>query len=196
VQSEIRVGHVGIPRKTPDYFAVLVMNAILGGAFSSRLNLNLRERHGFTYSASSTFVMRRFSGLFLVSAAVQTEVTGAAISEMLSELDSIRTDSVTPSELASARQYVAGTFPLSLQTSDGVASKLAELATYDLPRSYLSEFSARILSVGEEQVLDAARTRIRPEALSILVLGDAATLGPQLEALQLAHVQIFGPEEP
>src|SRR5690606_23711577 len=90
VQSEIRIGHIGLPRNTPDYFPITVMNTILGGAFSSRLNLNLREKHGFTYGVRSSFVMRRRQGPFLVSTAVQTEVTGAAIGQLLGELSRIR----------------------------------------------------------------------------------------------------------
>src|SRR5690606_18735274 len=102
VQSEIRIGHVGVARDTPDYFPLLVMNTILGGAFSSRLNLNLREKHGFTYGVSSTFVMRRHPGPFLVATAVQTEVTGAAVTEILRELDGVREAKPSDAELADA----------------------------------------------------------------------------------------------
>src|SRR5690606_9592448 len=105
VQSELRVGHVGVPRSTPDFFPLLVMNTILGGAFTSRLNLNLREKQGFTYGVSSGFAMRRSAGPFLVSTAVQTEVTAAAVTEILREVEGIRAEPVRPAELEDARNY-------------------------------------------------------------------------------------------
>jgi zinc protease len=190
VQSEIRVGHVGVPRNTPDFFPILVMNTILGGAFSSRLNLNLRERHGFTYGAHSTFSMRRHAGPFVVSAAVATEVTGPAVREIFNELRAIREERVRPDELTDARNYAAGTFPLRLQTTDGVASRLAELFVYDLPTSYLEEFADRVLAVSEEEVLDVAQRTIQPDRATVLVVGDAAKVRPQLEDLRLGPVEV------
>lgn len=190
VQSEIRIGHLGVPRNTPDFFPIIVMNTILGGAFSSRLNLNLREKHGYTYGANSAFVMRRQPGPFIVSTAVQTEVTANAVREILGELERIREEPVNEGELADARNYVAGTFPLRLQTTDGVASRLAELFVYDLPRSYIDEFADRVLAVSEDEVLEAARARIRPENLTILVVGDAATVREPLEALGMGPIQV------
>jgi zinc protease len=194
VQSEIRIGHVGVPRNTPDFFSIVVMNTILGGAFSSRLNLNLRERHGFTYAVSSSFVMRREAGPFVVATAVQTEVTGAAVREICTELKRIRREPVTGAELADARQYVAGTFPLRLQTTDGVASNLAELFVYDLPESYLDRFAERILAVTGAEVLEAATRHLHPDRLTVLVVGDAAQVLPQLEALELGAVLTVGSE--
>jgi zinc protease len=190
VQSEIRVGHVGVARKTPDYFAILVMNTVLGGAFSSRLNLNLREKHGYTYGVSSTFVMRRQPGPFLVATAVQTEVTGAAVREIGRELARIREERVDAAELTDAQNYLAGTFPLRLQTTGGVASRLAELFIYDLPRSYLDDFAQRVLAVTAADVVEAARQRIHPERLMVLVVGDASLVRPQLEELALGEIEV------
>ncbi len=194
VQSEVRVGHLGVERNTPDFFAVLVMNTVLGGSFSSRLNMNLREKHGFTYGVSSTFVMRRQPGPFLVSTAVQTEVTGAAVREISGELESIRQERVAAADLADARNYLAGTFPLRLQTTGGVASRLAELFIYDLPRSYLDEFAERVLAVTDQEVLEAARKRILPERLMVLVVGDAKSVRPQLDELNLGPIEIVPAE--
>ncbi|MEX0912697.1 MAG: pitrilysin family protein [Gemmatimonadota bacterium] len=190
VQSEIRIGHVGVPRNVPDYFPILVMNTILGGAFSSRLNMNLREKHGFTYGVRSSFVMRRMPGPFIVSTAVQTEVTGSAVSEILGELRRMRDTPVAAAELTDARQYVAGTFPLRLQTTDGVASRLAELVIYGLPDSYLDEFAERVLAVDEAEVLEAAQRRLHPDGVTILVVGDPAKVRPQLDALDLGPVEV------
>lgn len=181
VQSEIRVGHTSVPRNTPDYFPLVVMNTILGGAFSSRLNLNLREKNGFTYGASSSFAMRRSAGTFNVATAVQTEVTGAAVREILLEIDRMREAPPTDAELRDARQYVAGTFPLRLQTTGGLASALAEMFIYDLPHGYLEDFSSYVLSVDGEQVHTAARERLNPKRLTILVVGDPEKVRRQLE---------------
>lgn len=195
VQSEIRVGHLGVPRNTPDYFPITVMNTILGGAFSSRLNLNLREKHGFTYGVRSSYVMRRRRGPFLVSTAVQTEVTGAAIREILGELSRIRGEPVRPEELDDARQYVAGTFPLPLQTTDGVAARLSELIIYDLPDSYLEEYAERTLAVSADDVLAAAREYLDPEGATVVVLGDAARVRDQLEEAGITAIEVIAQEQ-
>lgn len=195
VQSEIRIGHVGVARNSADYFAVVVMNTILGGAFSSRLNLNLREKNGFTYGASSSFVMRRRPGPFLISSAVQTEVTGAAVRETLEELRRIRSAEVTAAELADATQYVAGTFPLRLQTTDGVASTLAEIVVHGLDDRYFDTFAERILSVSAEEVRAAAEKHIHPGELVILVAGDAVNVVPQLLELDLGEPTIVRSED-
>jgi zinc protease len=193
VQAEIRVGHVGVERKTPDYFGIVVMNTILGGAFSSRLNLNLRERHGFTYGVSSAFAMRKKRGPFVVSTAVQTEVTGAAVREIMTELERIRDGRVSAGELADARQYVAGTYPLRLQTTDGVASRLADLLIYDLPDSYVDAFADRVLGVTQEDVYDAANRYLSPDAAAVVIVGDVDRLRPQLEELSLGEIEVLDP---
>ncbi len=191
VQSELRVGHIGVERNTPDYFPIAVMNTILGGSFSSRLNMNLREKHGYTYGVGSSFVMRRQSGPFIVATAVQTEVSGAAVREIVDELARIREEPVTAAEITDARDYLAGTFPLRLQTTDGVASRLAELFVYDLPHGFVDEFSARVLAVDTDEVLAAARHHIHPDDLTILAVGDAATVRPQLEELALGPIEVI-----
>lgn len=196
VQSEIRVGHVGVPRSTDDYFPLAVMNSILGGAFSSRLNLNLRERHGFTYGVSSSFVMRRLPGPFVVSTAVQTEVTAAALTEILREIRQVREEPVSESELNDARNLLAGIFPLRLQTTEGVAARLAELAVYALPLDYFDSYRERILAVTREEVLRAAQLHLRPDELTIVVVGDAARVRESLEEVGTAPVRVVqGAEE-
>jgi len=191
VQSEIRVGHIGVDRSTPDYFSILVMNAILGGAFSSRLNLNLRERHGFTYGVSSGFVMRKQPGPFVVSTAVQTEVTGAALREILHELRTIREGHVSEAEIGDARAYLAGTFPLALQTTSGVASRLAEIAAYGLPLDHFEDYRDRLLAVDVDGVLTAARERLHPEAAAIVIVGDASAIRSSIDELDLGEIQIL-----
>ncbi|HZJ48030.1 MAG TPA: pitrilysin family protein [Acidimicrobiia bacterium] len=193
VQSEIRIGHLGVGRTSPDYFPLIVMNTVLGGAFSSRLNLNLREANGFTYGVSSSFSMRRDPGLFLVSTAVQTEVTADAVTEILREIDGIRAGPVTASELVDARNYLAGTFPLRLQTTHGIASRLAELVIYGLPDDYFASYRDRILEVEDAEILRVARENIRPDELTLVIVGDADAIRSSLEALDLGIIETVDP---
>jgi zinc protease len=190
VQSEIRVAQVGPARDTPDYFPLIVMNTILGGAFTSRLNLNLREQRGFTYGVSSGFAMRRQPGPFLVSTAVQTEVTPDAVREIFHELDGIRDAAVRPEELDDARSYLAGIFPLRLQTTAGVAARLVDLAVYDLPDDYLDHYRDRVTAVTADEVLRAAREYVHPDEMLALVVGDADSIRGPLEALGLGPVTV------
>ena len=194
VQSELRIGHVGVPRSTPDYFALVVMNTILGGAFSSRLNLSLREKHGYTYGVSSGFALRRAPGSFVVSTAVQSEVTAAAVREVLATLAGMREAEVSQAELDDARNYLAGVFPLRVQTTDGLASRLAELVIHDLPEDYFESYRDRILSVSAAEVLGAARAHVRPDELAVVVVGDAARLAGPLAELGLGQPRIYNAE--
>jgi zinc protease len=195
VQSEIRIGHLGIARSIEDYFAVVVLNAILGGMFSSRLNLNLRERHGYTYGAHSSFTVRRQPGAFLVSTAVQTEVTAAAVNEILRELRGIREAPVSEDELRDARNYFAGVFPLRLQTTEGIAARLIELLVYDLPNDYYDSYSERVLAVSAQDVHSAALRYLHPDRLAVVVVGDATAIRDPLEALEVGPVQVIEPDE-
>lgn len=189
VQSEIRAGHLGIARDDPDFVAVSVMNHIFGGGFSSRLNLNLRERNGYTYGVSSSFLARRQPGPFLISTAVQTEVTGAAVREILAELEGMREAPPRPAELKDAREYMAGVLPLRMETTSGVASRLMQLAIHHLPDDYFERYRAEIMETDADAVLRAARERLRPEALSIVVVGDAARIRSELEALGIGPIE-------
>ena len=126
-QSELRVGHVGVPRSHPDYLAIVVMNAILGGLFSSRINLNLREKQAFTYGASSGFDWRRGAGPFVVSTAVKSEVTARAVEEILREIDGLRTEAPAAEEVALATDYLAGVFPIRYESTSAVAGALLTL---------------------------------------------------------------------
>ena len=194
VQSEVRVGHVGVPRTTPDYFPITVMNTILGGAFTSRLNMSLREKHGFTYGVSSTYAMRRAPGPFLVATAVQTEATAAAVREIFREMEGMRAQPVSEAELVDARNYVAGVFPLTLQTTSGVASRLAELVLYGLPHDYFDRYPGQVLAVGTEEVQRVANDYLLPEEAAVVIVGDAAAIRAEIDALDLGPVEVVDPE--
>ena len=172
-QSELRVGHVGLPRKHPDFFPTMVMNAVLGGLFGSRINLNLREVHGYTYGASSYYDWRRGAGPFVVSTAVESEVTSPALTEILLEIDRIRSDRISDEELSLARDYLEGVFPIRYETTAAIASALATLVIHDLPADYYDTYRKNINGVSAEAVLEAAISHLHPPELQTVIVGDA-----------------------
>ncbi len=176
-QSEVRVGHAGVSRTAPDYFDAMVMNAILGGLFSSRINLNLREAHGYTYGAYSTFEWRRAPGPFVVSTAVKSEVTADAVREIVGEIVRMRETAVSESELTLATDYLDGVFPIRYETTAAIASALAMLVVHGLPDSFYDEYRANVRAVTAAHVLRAARTHLHPDRLRIVVVGDANAIG-------------------
>jgi zinc protease len=190
VQSEIRLGHVGVHRHHPDYFPLTVMNTILGGSFTSRLNMNLRERQGFTYGARSSFAFRRRPGPFTVDVAVASDVTARAIEEALREIRQLREEGPTADELDSARDYLRGVMPLKLQTTTQLASRLAELFVFDLPDDYFDSYRDRIAAVTREDVLRVARETIRPDRLAVVVVGDARHVEEPIRQLELGPVEV------
>lgn len=183
VQSRIRVGHVGVARGVEDYFPLIVLNLVLGGAFSSRLNLSLRERHGYTYGVRSFFAPRRGPGPFAVSTAVENELTGAAVGEILKEIESLVETGPTREEVETATSYLAGVFPLRLETTGQIASRIAEMFVFDLPEDYYRGYRDRVREVGARQAAEAGRRHIRPAELCTVVVGDADSVVPQLEDL-------------
>lgn len=184
-QTELRVGHAGIPRTHPDWTPLAVLNTLLGGKFTSRINLNLRERHGYTYGASSRMSPRRGPGPFVVSAAVANPVAGAAVREVLSELDRLRREPVDVEELRDTKSYALGVFPYTLQTVDGILYHLETLAVYGLPDDYYvpERYLERLDAVTREEILRVAREHVHPERAAIVAVGPAVELAPQLAEL-------------
>ena len=183
VQSEIRVGHLGIPRSTEDYFALSVMNALLGGVFNSRINLNLREKHGYTYGARSMFAFRRQAGPFVVSAPVRNEVTRESVTEVLSELRRIRTGDVEVGELEDTKNYMMGSFPSTVQSSSDIAGRLIDMELYDLPQDYFDRYRENIGGVSKSDVEHVAKKYIDPEQVIIVIVGNASQVREPLGAL-------------
>ena len=190
VQSEIRVGHLGIERSNPDHYALSVLNTLLGGAFTSRLNLNLREKNGFTYGVRSRFSLRRRPGSFQVSTAVGSEVTAPAVREILGELERLVDGGPEEREVEAARDYIAGVFPLRLETAGQVASRIIEQVVFGLPEDYHRTYRDRIRAVATEDAAEAGRRHVRPAEAQIIVVGDADTVQPALAALDLAPVHV------
>lgn len=179
-QSEVRVGHVGLPRSAPDYFDAMVMNAVLGGLFSSRINLNLREAHGYTYGAFSAFEWRRGSGPFVVSTAVKSDVTGAAVREILGEIERIRRDEIDEEELTLATSYLDGVFPIRYETTAAIAAALANLVVHSLPDDYYDRYRDRVRAVTTHGVLRAAQAHLHPDRMRIVVVGDPSVIATPL----------------
>ena len=189
VQTEIRVGHVGLPRRISDFHALSVMGAILGGLFNSRLNTKLREEKGYTYGAGAGFDLRRAAGPFAARAAVNTEVTVPAITDMLAELERIRSAPVEAAELKAARDFLVGVFPLRFETPGPVVGALAGLAVHDLPDDELTRYRPAIEAVTIEAVL-AAAGHIRNDQAAVVLVGDADAFGAELEAAGFGPVTV------
>lgn len=194
-QSELRLGHIGLPRSHPDYFDVVVMNAILGGVFNSRINLNLRERNAFTYGAFSSFEWRRDAGPFVVSTAVATAVTASAIREVIVELERMQSGPPTVDELSLSTSYLDGVFPIRFETTDAIAGALANLRTLRLPDDYYDTYRDQVRSVTAEGVERAARQHIHLDQLQLLAVGDRAQVEPMLGDLQLGPVSLIGDDD-
>ena len=196
VQSEVRVGHVGVARDIPDYFSLSVANMILGGMFTSRLNLNLREKNGFTYGVRSRFTYRTRPGHFQVSTSVGNDVTAGAVREIVSELERMVAEGPTTEEVTAARDYAAGIFGLHLETAGDVATRVAQLVVYGLPDGYFDRYRDAVRSVTREGATEAARAHIRPEEAQIVIVGEAASIEAPLESLGMGPVTVISAESP
>jgi zinc protease len=190
VQSEIRVGHIGIDRFDPGYFPAMVTAALLGGTFSSRLNQRLREELGYTYGARASFDPRRSSGPFTANAAVETDVTADSVRELLAVIDGLREAEPSESELADVRDFLVGVFPLRFETTGGIAAAIEPLAVYDLPDEWWHAYRSHLEAVTTSDVLATARDLIRPDEALILVVGDASKVRADLEALDLGPLEL------
>ena len=195
-QSELRIGHVGVPRSHPDYFNIVVMNAVLGGLFSSRINLNLREAHGYTYGASSYYDWRRQSGPFVISTAVQSEVTSEAIAESLKEIERMQSEEITEDERTLATSYLEGVFPIRYETTASIASALANLVTFGLPEDYYDTYRANISAVTTADILKSAKAHVKSAELQVVVVGDPEVLRSPIEALGIGPVTVREAMEP
>ena len=188
-QSSVRIGTVGVPRSTDDYFSLLVMNTILGGSFTSRLNNNLRETKGYTYGARSGFDMRREAGPFTASAEVTGTKTDSSLIEFMKELRGIL-DTVPQGELEKAKRYLQLGLPASFETTGDIAFRLTPVVTYGLPLDYYNTYVQRIESVTQADVQRVARRYLDPSKLAIVIVGDRANVEPTLRALNVGPVTV------
>jgi len=189
VQSQVLVGNRAITRRHPDWLKLTLANSIYGGAFNSRLVMNIREAKGYTYSPRSGLHPLRQHGYFSIHAAVRNEVTAATLTEIFYEIDRMRSAAVGEEELADARNYLSGVFSLGLATQGGLAGQLATATLERLPEDYLETYRDRILALTAAEVLDAAQKYFDSANAQIVVVGDRAQLEPQ--AALFGQVEVF-----
>jgi zinc protease len=193
-QSQVRIGWVGVPRSAPDYFPLQVLNTILGGSFTSRLNQNLRETHGYSYGASSRFDMRLSAGPFFAGAGVQTDKTAEALREFFNELTAIGKP-IPADELTKAKNYVAFGFPSNFETIGDFSAQIEQQIVYGLPDSYYADYVKNIQAVTAEAVAKAAATYIQPQRFLVVVVGDRKAIEPGIRALNLGMVRTLSVQE-
>ena len=183
-QSVVYIGQVGQPRSTPDYFPLLVMNTMLGGQFTSRVNMNLREDKGYTYGARTSFDYRRGAGPFAANAGVQTAVTKESVAEFLKELRGIRGEiPVTAKELEFSKQAITRGFPRGFETPEQIANRLTDVVLYNLPDNYFNNYLSNVRAVSLEDINRVANRYLDPSRMAILVVGDRKVIEPGLRSL-------------
>lgn len=189
VQSNLRIGHQGIERNNPDFIAVTVMNAVLGGYFGSRLNLILREKHGYTYHVRSGFNSRIYPGDFSVSTDVRNEVTDSSVNLIIEELQKIISEEVTDEELQTVKNYLTGIFPLQLETANAVAVRAINLKLYNLPKNYYNTYISNINNLTKQDILNAAKKYIHPDNLYIVLSGNSKEIKGRM--MKFGDVKIY-----
>lgn len=180
-QSTIVLANQSAKRNSPDFFEILTMNQVLGAGASSRLFMNLREEKDMTYGAYSSFDMRREAGAFEASAEVRSTLTGDALKEFFYEINRIQTEIVPEQELADAKNYMTGVFPIRLETQEGLIGQLVTMQTHELPGDYLKTYRENINRVTAAEVQRAAQKHIAPDKMAIVVVGDQTAVLEQIE---------------
>ena len=186
-QSSFRLGGIGAPRSTKDYFALQVLNTILGGSFTSRLNQNLRETKGYSYGAGSGFSMRRLAGPFTASAEIVSAKSDSALIEFIRELRAIR-DTVPSDELAKAKRYLQLGLPEDFETTGGIAGQMLPLITYGIPLDFYNSAVENISAVTQADVQRVARQYVNPDKLTLVIVGDRKMIEPGLRALRPGEI--------
>jgi zinc protease len=189
-QTMVRLLQLGVDRATPDYPALEVMNSELGGLFSSRINMNLREEHGYTYGASSFFVYRRSLGYFLAGGGIRTDVTAPAVTEILKEIHRMIDTPMSPEELSLAKDSQSRSLPGIFETDSGEAGALSELFVYHLARDYFSSLPEQLNAVTSEDAEAVAKKYLHPDQLILVCVGDRAKIEPELVKLDLGAIEI------
>jgi zinc protease len=178
-QANIVISNLAISRNHPDHFAATVMNQVLGAGASSRVFMNLREEKGYTYGAYTRLDAKKLAGDFEATAEVRTSVTGDALKEFFYELERIREEKVAEDELADAKSFLTGVFPIRAETQEGLTGLISNQVLYGLPDDYLQTYRERIDSITADDVLRVARLYVRPDSAAIVIIGDAKEIVPR-----------------
>jgi len=179
-QSNIIIANSGITRTNPDYFPLLLMHTVLGANASSRLFMNLREEKGYTYGAYTNLDARRTAGTFRATAEVRTPVTGDSLKEFFYELNRIRNDRVSEKEIADAKSYLTGVFPIRLETQEGLTDQLVQIKMLRLPDDYLQLYRDRVQAVTLEEIQRVAQKYVKPDEAALIVVGDGSAVLEQI----------------
>ena len=191
VQTEIRVGHLGIPRKHTDYMAVDLAFKILGGEGANRLHRVLRSERGLTYGASADIQTLKQTGDFVAETDTRTDTTGEALRLIFEEYGRLRRDRVNERELADAQAYLAGNFPLTIETPDAIATQVLNAVFYELPLEEIPTYRERVQAVSPDDVQRVARTYVHPDRLAVVLVGNASAFVPQLKGLGFTEYEVI-----
>jgi zinc protease len=189
-QTQVRVAVIGLARSSPDFRPVQVMNLALGGLFSSRINMNLREAHGYTYGANSQFVFRRTPGPFQVASGIRTDVTAPAVSEILKELRGMVEKPMNDDELRKAKDALTNSLAGAFDSSANAVNNFSNVFIYDLGLDYYTLYAQQVNAVTNDQTLAVAKKYLVPDHLVVIAVGDRAKIEPELRKLNLGVVEI------
>jgi predicted Zn-dependent peptidase len=193
-QSQVRIGWVAVPRSTPDYFPLLVLNTILGGSFTSRLNLNLREKNGYTYGVTSGFDMREAAGPFVAAAGIQSDKTAPALKEFFNELTGML-QPVPADELQRAKNYISLGYPAGFETTGNISRRLEDAVVYHLPDDYFAKYVQNVEAVTAADVQRVAKQYLHTNQAAVVISGDRKSIEPAIAALKLGTIQVLTVDE-
>jgi len=189
VQSDIHMGHLGVNRNNPDFLPVMVMNTLLGGSFTSRINKNLREVHGYTYGARSNFNWRKLNGDFSVETDVKNKITFKAVKEIIKELRNIKEKEISEEELNDTQSYISGSFPLQLETPNAIATKVINLKLYDIESDYYDTFISKVNALRVNDIHYVAEKYLHPDNLTIAIAGNSKDVLDEMK--QIGNVEVI-----
>ena len=193
-QTQLRVVSIGAPRSSPDFRPLQVMNMALGGLFSSRINMNLREQKGYSYGTYSQFTFRRSAGPFAVAGGVRTDATAPAVTEIFKEIAGITGMAMTEEELTKAKDSLANSLPGAFETSAAAVNNFSNVFIYDLGLDYYTLYARQVNAVTAAQALDVARRYLIPNRMVVIAVGDRAAIEAELRKLNLGAIEIRDPE--
>jgi zinc protease len=193
-QTQLRVAAVGAERSSPDFRPLQVMNTVLGGSFSSRINMNLREANGYTYGAQSQFTFRRTPGPFQIAAGIRTDVTAPAVAEVFKEVLRMAQRPMTADELQRAKDSMAYSLPGAFESSANAVNNFSNVFTYDLGLDYYSKYAAQVNAVTIEQTTAVARKYLVPDKMVVIAVGDRSKIEMPLKELGLGQVEVWDAE--
>ncbi|MBI5474429.1 MAG: insulinase family protein [Ignavibacteriae bacterium] len=189
-QSEIRIGYPALARSSPDFFAVSVANRALGGQFASRLNMNLREKHGYTYGARSGFSFNKQPGPFTASAGVTSTKTDSSVREFFYEIDRTQKDGLTAEELEFVKKGLVGNFALTFETPQQIAGALQNIVLYNLPENYYETYLQNISKVSLDDVKRVSNKYLDTSKMAVVVVGDLKVIKDGLAAMNAGEIVV------